>query len=320
MTTDKTEPWRLRRMLQMWDHRKSICVFVSLFVLRLAVTSTSAAAADDKEIVRELGKIKAKQLQEISGLAASRQNADILWLHNDGGSGMVFAVETSGKVAKLVRCPGTFVDLEDIAIAPGPKPGTDYLYLGDIGDNNEERHNIRVVRFEEPQLTEAHGGQIAVQEAEEFRLVYPDGPHNAETLIVDPVTGDIFVVTKDRRRARLFTCPAGKLKDRAPANLELIGIMDMDAISGGTISLDGSRIILRRESQGWLWTRKSGESVAAALQKLPQKIPVRDRRQGANGEAVSFNPDGDSYYTVSEGKDQVICEFQLPAPVADRGH
>jgi len=237
----------------------------------------------------------------------------VLWLHNDGDSRLVFAVNTSGSLAALVSFPAKIVDLEDIAIGPGPTAGADYLYLSDIGDNDSRRREIQIVRFAEPQLSDEQGGQIVMESVEVFRLKYPGGAENAEALIVDPLSGDLFLVTKDTRNARLFTCPAGKLNEKAVVTLDLAGTLDIKEVSGGAIAPDGSRIILRREGQGWLWNRESGQSIAAALQMPPEEIHVRGGRQGPNGESVSFSPDGNSYYTVSEGRQQVICEFQLPA-------
>lgn len=293
--------------------RRSINLLFFLFVSSLAGGLHGAAAAEDGELARELGEIKHKQLDEISGMAASRLNPGILWLHNDGNIRQVFAVTTSGDLAAQVRLPVGIEDTEDVAIGPGPMAGADFLYLGDIGDNERRRREVRVVRFAEPKLPVSGNGQIHLQEAEVFRLIYPDGPHNAEALIVDPVSGDLFIVTKEKHQARLFACSADRLDESDLVTLDLAGTLDIDEISGGAIAPDGRRIILRREDQGWLWNRRSGQSVAAAVQLTPQPVQVRGPRQGPNGESVSFSPEGRSYYTVSEGKKQVICEFQVPA-------
>ncbi len=271
------------------------------------------------DVSHELGKIKPTELREISGLAASRRNADVLWLHNDGDSGQLFAVSTSGKLVAQVRCRASIDDLEDIAIGPGPVKGVDYLYLGDIGDNDQRRREIRVLRFAEPDLSGKRGQQLDVAAVEEFRLTYPDGPHDAESLLVDPVTGDLLIVTKEEEQARVYSVAGEQLQDRAVAKLAAAGKLDVDEISAGAISLDGSRIILRREGRGWLWIRVEGEPVAAALARRPMEVPVRGKRQGPNGESISFGPHGDRYYTVSEGKKQAIYQFDLPAAGQDSG-
>jgi hypothetical protein len=304
----------------MLGHRSSnrIRLFVVLFCLGLG--STCTIAAEDATVVREVGQIKLKTLREISGIAASRQNSDILWVHNDGSARLVFAVKTTGKLAALVGFPVEIEDFEDIAIGPGPRAGVDYLYIGDIGDNTAERQKIRVVRFAEPQVSKARGGQIEVEAAEEFGLTYPDGAQNAEALLVDPVSHDLIIVTKEKANTKVFTCRTSRLKDRDVMPLEYLLTLKIDKVSGGDIARDGSQIILRREDKGWLWNRGHNQSIAAALQTLPQEIPVRGHNQGRNGEAVAFSPDGHSYYTVSEGKQQVICEFQLPKPSAGSSH
>jgi hypothetical protein len=290
-------------------------LFFFLVVSSLAIDSIRTIAADDlAPAMRDVGQIKLKKLREVSGIAASRQNADILWVHNDGSAPLVFALNTTGKLAALIGFPSKIEDFEDIAIGPGPKAGVDYLYIGGIGDNTSERKQICVVRFPEPRVAEARNNQIEVAEAEEFRLTYPDRPRNAEALFVDPISRDLFIVGKEHASAPVFTCPADRLNDKEVTPLMAVVTLRIDKVSGGAISRDGSLIILRREDKGWLWNRAHNESVAEALQSAPQIIPVRGKNQGANGEAVSFSPDGQSYFTVSEGKEPVICQFQLPKP------
>lgn len=264
------------------------------------------------DVSHELGKIKVDELKETSGLAASRLNPDVLWLNNDGDSGRLFAVSTGGKLAAFVTCKAAIKDLEDIAIGPGPTKGVDYLYLGDIGDNDNRRRDVRVVRFPEPDLKGARGVQLTVTDAEEMRLVFPDGPHDAEALLVDPVSGDLFVVTKEKDRARVYMVDGEELRAGVEAKLSAAGKVAAEEVSGGAISRDGRHILLRREKEGWLWERKAGESVAEALGRKPVKVPVLGKRQGSNGEAICFGPSGDSYFTVSEGKKQAIYQFDLP--------
>jgi hypothetical protein len=43
----------------------------------------------------------------------------------------------------------------------------------------------------------------------------------------------------------------------------------------------------------------------------PIDVPVRSDNQGANGESISFLPDGNAYCTISEGKQETICVFGL---------
>lgn len=280
---------------------------VGAFAACIACCAVGAAAAES----RELGKVKVKHLDEASGIAASRQNPYHYWLHNDGDSRKVFAVRASGKLAAEIACPIAVEDVEDIALGPGPVDGVDYVYLGDIGDNNASRREIQVVRFPEPKLA---GGAEQLDDAsfEQIRLVFPDGPHDSEALLVDPVSGNLLVVTKEPSRARIYEAPAAELKAGAPAKLRLVGTLAVAEISAGAVSPDGAWIVLRQEAEGWLWPRKPGDTIAAAVAGRPFAVPVRGERQGPNGEAIAFSADGASYVTVSEGKKQAICEFPLP--------
>lgn len=299
---------RWRRAIR-WDGRRLLRVaYAALLVAWAGAGATLAFAAG--ESARELGTVKVPGLNEISGIAASHQNPHVYWLHNDGKDGKVFAVRATGKLAGVIDCPVSVEDVEDVAIGPGPVEGLDYLYLGDIGDNKSKRHEIQVLRYVEPKLTGER--EIEVDRVAQFRLVYPDGSHDAEALLVDPVSRDLYVMTKEPSQARLYMAPVSELPDGAAVTLKLAGTLKMSEVSAAAVSPDGSRIILRQDAAGWLWRRGAGESISEALSKQPTQIPVRGDKQGPNGEAVTFSPDGKRYCTVSEGKKQAIYDFPVP--------
>lgn len=267
------------------------------------------AAADD--ISHEVGKIKAKSLREISGVAASRNNPDILWMHNDGESKHVYAANTSGKIVLQIVLDVHVEDMEGIAIGPGPEKGVDYIYLGDIGDNDSKRHEIRVIRFVEPSL-QGDQEQPSAVNSQVFRFVYPDGPRDAEALMVDSQTGDLLIASKGKKETRVYAAPLEGLRGDRLTMLKLVAILGVDNVSAGDISRDGSSIVLRREETGWLWNRHNGESLQAAPARQPRKIPVLGKKQAKNGEAIAFHPDGRGYFTLSEGRQGSIYLFELP--------
>ena len=96
-----------------------------------------------------LGTIRTN-LAELSGLAASRRNPGVVWAHNDGSRDRVYAFATNGEHLATFEINENIEDLEDIIIGPGPLPHFDYIYAGDIGDNDSERANFVVYRMPEP--------------------------------------------------------------------------------------------------------------------------------------------------------------------------
>jgi hypothetical protein len=243
---------------------------------------------------------------EASGLVESRLTPGVLWIHNDSGdSARVFAVDPAALVARATYTFSgvTARDWEDIAIGPGPIDGAPYLYVGDIGDNGESRSGIQVYRVREPASPSGAGSFSAI---DRFDLVYPDRPHNAETLLVDPRTGEVFIVVKDGSGVSPVFRAAAPLATGVTITLEQVselrfgaGMLPGDTTTtGGDISPSGDEILIRTYDSAYLWRRSSGVSVAEALATEPCRVPLATEGQG---EAIGFATDGGGYFSTSEG-------------------
>jgi len=253
-----------------------------------------------------LGKVTAQEITESSGVIASRQNPGVLWTHNDSGfPGTVFALSTNGALLARYSVPNAFFgDYEDISFGPGPSPEWQYIYLGDIGDNFSSRPNIRVFRFPEPAVYAYQSNNPPVASVagwEEIVLTYPDGPFNAEALMVDPLSGDLFFAAKLTNSARIYRATRAELDGGGPIALTFIREISFFKVSGGDISSDGKLVALRRGGKAWAWVRQSGQSIGDALGGSGVEIPVATE---PNGEAIGFHPTGLGYYTLSEGLNQ----------------
>ncbi len=252
-----------------------------------------------------VGTIAIPELDEASGLVASRNNADVLWVHNDSGNPVhLFAVDTQGRTLGTYTPTGAVnTDWEDIGIGPGPVTNVQYLYLGDIGDNNENRANIKVYQIPEPAV---HARQYTnpvtanMKGVRTITLTYPDGAHNAESLFVDPETGDLFIVTKQATTSRLYTAPKSMLDTNNSFVLTFVRTIAFDIPSAADISPTGTEIIIRQENFAKLWTRSPGQTVSNALAGTPVNLPVIGTPTEANGEAVAFDALGGGYFTISE--------------------
>src|SRR5262245_37259446 len=183
------------------------------------------------------GTVMVGTLREASGMVASARNPGVLWTHNDGPRSRLFALGTNGALLATFDFSTTVGDVEDIAIGPGPVSGVSYIYVGDIGGSQELnglRPQVRILRVPEPAVSLAWVGNPVsgdLGQIEGFTLEYPDGSYDAETLWVDPISGLVFVVTKEASRAQVYRANlAGK-----PAALEWVNALDFPRASGGDI-------------------------------------------------------------------------------------
>ncbi len=277
----------------------------------IVVTVTNPAVCPACAAPRQVGRVTDARVTECSGLAWSRTQP-ILWLHNDSGdSARFFGVAEDGTMRAVVQLTGaTAQDWEDMAVGPHPNGG-DAVFIADMGDNAESRSYVRIYRVPEPAVTiGATPAAISVASYDSFRLLYPDRPHNAETFLVDPDTGDVYIVTKENDgHSRVFfaACPAsGATVTMTLAGSLVFGVAPLSGSAlptGGDVSPDGSKVIIRTYSHVYMFLRPAGGSIADALASTPHAMPAPS--EGA-GEAIAFSPDGWSYYTLSEGTSQWI--------------
>jgi hypothetical protein len=255
------------------------------------------------------------EVNEASGVVASRRNPGVLWMHNDSGdAARVLAVAPTGQLLGIYKFEGAgALDWEDIAIGPGPETGVTYLYAGDIGDNAAFRPDITIYRVAEPAVDPSSPVSTpqTLPSVERLTLLYPDRAHNAETLLVDPLNGDLYIVTKEDSgnsgvfRAAAPLDPSSEIKMTQVASINF-GVAPLDGsklATGGDISAAGDAIAIRTYDAAFLWRRAPGASIAEAFATEPCLIPAEFEEQG---EALGFAQDGSGYYTVSEGKSQAI--------------
>jgi len=259
-----------------------------------------------------VGQVTERTLAEISGLVSSRNNPGVIWIHNDRARDEIYAVGTDGQLFATYNLGKEVADMEDIAIGPGPVPELQYLYCGDIGDNPATRSNIRVYRAAEPAVYEYLAVNPLAEDfpiVERFTFTYPDGKYDAETLMVDPWTGDVYIATKQFNFTRIYRASRAQLFDGATVTLVFELELNFHQVSSGDISADGREIILRQENFARVWRRNPGQTIAQALMSEPADVPVIGMPMEPNGEGVTFDGQGLGYYTISEGANPFIYFF-----------
>ncbi|MDB4782759.1 hypothetical protein OAG17_01790, partial [Akkermansiaceae bacterium] len=208
------------------------------------------------------------RLSEISGLVASIQNPGILWAHQDSGKPTnLIALGTNGSNrGEWILAGATNNDWEDIGAATvNDEP---LLYIGDFGDNGAVRTDLNILRIREPLLGANGGGIIPETDIERIEFQYPVTPggeggpgvpgvparRDAESLIVDPHNGDVYILSKRETVGRLFRL-AHQENYIGVQTLEYLGEMPAiihDRLYGfsvsttaADISRDGLEIIVR---------------------------------------------------------------------------
>ncbi|MGE5764695.1 MAG: hypothetical protein ACM3ZF_12735 [Mycobacterium leprae] len=193
-----------------------------------------ASGAADTSGATELFRFRDPRIDESSGLVASSHADDVFFTHNDSGDrrGRFFAVDTGGRTLADIRPDVRTTDVEDIA-----RLGR-VLWLADIGDNRHQRDEVHLVRVPEPRLT-GPVGRIEVP-AQVFRLLYPDGRHDAESLLVQPGTGRAYVATESLfGRSALYAAPPRLDPDGVTL---LTKVADVPLLpTGGAFSPSGDR-------------------------------------------------------------------------------
>lgn len=238
------------------------------------------------------------RIKESSGLAASRIHPGVYWTHNDSDDGpYVYAVDSAtGRTVARVTMTGVGKprDIEAISLGPDGQ-----LYVGDIGDNlGGAWDHVWIYRFPEPKTL----ADVTLK-AEQFTVKYADGPRNAEALMVHPVTGRVYIASKDERAGGLYEGPE-TLSASGTNTFRRIG--DVPWVTDGAFSPDGGHLTLR----GYLWAKTypwkdgrpsgEGEAVAAPWQ--------------GQAESVTYSADGSTLMFGAEGVNSRVVAVPVPRP------
>ncbi|MFD6417292.1 WD40 repeat domain-containing protein [Streptomyces sp. NPDC060194] len=267
----------------------SLCAAVAASALLLVPVGN--ARADDGGFT-----MTDPRIVESSGLAASREHPGIYWTHNDQDSPRVFAVDSrTGRTVATVtlRGVGTPRDMEAIAVGPGG------VYVGDIGDNlNGSWDHVWIYEFPEPAELK---GDITVT-ATQYDVKYADGPRDAESLLVHPVTGRAYIVSKNEAGGGFY---AGPQKLRAGVTNTFTRVADLDLwATDGAFSPDGKRLAVRGYFGGrtYDWDAAEGRPVRERSADVPLQ------RQG---ESVTYSADGSALMYGSEGAGSGVVRVPL---------
>jgi hypothetical protein len=280
-----------------------------LLLVLLAVGVLPAGASAEPV---QLFTFRDPQIAESSGIVASATRDDVVFTHNDSGdTARFFAVDRYGCTVGVFTATGVeATDWEDMARGPAGS-----LWLGDIGDNNAERDEIAVQRFDEPAVGASTNGSGCPPAAEQavtaasYRLRFEDGPHDAETLLVDPRTSQVFIITKSFAAGALYAAPNPLKTDDVNVLRKVADVGAPAFATGGDIAPDGKSVAVRNYWEIDIRSIPDGNLAAAfAADARVQRLDAPD--SGKQGEGLGFTRTGRDLLTSSEGASAPV--FLIP--------
>lgn len=234
-----------------------------------------------------------ERLPEASGLAASVANPGYLWALNDGQNpAEVYLIDTTAHVKLTCKLSVPNRDWEEIAVGPGPDAGKTYVYVGEIGDNNTVHDMKYIYRFEEPTL-DAEVKEVAVVDTLKIKL--SDGERDTETMLIDPVSKDLYLISKREDSVRVYMVPQPFTKEVMIA--DKVATIPYFKIVAGAFSKDGSEILLKDYDHIYYWKRSNHDKLEFVLMDKPEELPYEKEAQG---ESITWAVDNSGYYTLSE--------------------
>lgn len=277
-----------------------IKIGLAAFILSIFLCPTNLCAGEPVFGDRvDPGLIEYDDITEASGIAASRKNANVLWIHNDsGGKNSIFAMNMHGKHPGIYYIDGvTARDWEDIAAAPGPIAGEHYLYPGDIGDNHLDHSYLYIHRVIEPVVNPTQEpNATTLTGVETITFQFPDGNHDAETLMVDPVSKDGYIISKREGNARVYRFPYPQ-SNTGIVVPEYVTSLEINHVVGGDISFSGQEVILKTYFPVFYYDCKPEQRLREVFANKPVILPYILEPQG---EAICWEAHANGYFTTSE--------------------
>lgn len=239
--------------------------------------------------------VEEPEINEASGLASSIKTPGLLYTHNDSGCDpVVFVLNKRGLMPARIALKGIKNrDWEDIATGVDPKNGEPYIFIGEIGDNNARHTSVFIYRFAEPEILDT---LITISNIDKIEFTYEDGPRDAEALFADPLSGDLYVISKREENCGIYRLQYPQSFSRMNI-ARRVGSLPYNWVTAADISPAGNRILVKTYSTIYCYKRSTGQSVAESLAGKPREMYYKLEEQG---EAIAFDEKGKGYFTISE--------------------
>lgn len=302
-----------------------------LGVLGLGAPAAAASTPSLSPAPHVVFHLQDPRIDEASGLGVGVRSKGIDFVENDSGdTHRFFALDAkTGATAAVITVPhATNVDWEDLQVAPDAA-GRSSVWVADTGDNDADRSEVDVYRVREPQVSPGERDVALRSDTPAvWRLRYPSGPVDAESLAVTP-GGRAYIVTKNLLGiSTVYALPAhpdaarvrtlsriGTISFRIAAGGSPVGSVGSVLATSAAISRNGRLLAVRTYVYADVWRlhpRHGHDGVAAALRTAPMRIPLPTQRQG---EGIAFARG--RLLLDSEGVGTPVWSVPLPVALRD---
>ncbi len=265
----------------------------------------------DFQKTKDLGLIANIEIDEASGMVASHRNSGHYWVINDSKDlNRMFLVDEMGQgKAEFTLLGLQNRDWEAMGRWQN-QTGQTYLYVAEIGDNFAQNAQYQIHRFLEPSLALTDPLRRVIRDTQSITFRLPDGSRDMECLLIDQISGDLFLISKREDHKRLYRVPADAFNKQGIQQAEFVSELNFSVptsnvgllkqlyyITDGNVASSNEEIIIRNYLEIYYWKKKPEESIADALRRKPRIVPSVLEPQG---EALAFDDLNKGYATISE--------------------
>jgi len=253
--------------------------------------------------------LQCPDLKESSGLAVSQHDSQLVWTHNDSGSGPLLYLfdRVQGELRGVFELSGTkAIDWEDMcAFESG---GKRFLAIGDVGDNQRRRKQVQIHVMEEPippphslysntALSRSAAGKLPspvilpIRHKLTLEISYPEPAVDCESVAYDHRNSCFLLLTKELFRCRIFRVPldattlpsvhSGSLSHTVQCVAEHVQTLGIPLATAADICPESHRLAVCTYGPAYMlsWEEDEWSEQSMLRVKLPK------RRQG---EAIAF--------------------------------
>ena len=250
-------------------------------------------------------------LQEVSGVERI-PNSDKFWMINDGGDHpRIYVVTATGEIENTLTIEGKNTDWEDLT-----KDKAGNLYIGDFGNNNNRRKDLKVYMVAANDLEKEKNStpttiEFSFPDQKKFPPKKKDRFFDVESFFHH--NGYLYLFTKSRVKknygvTNLYKIPAKAGKHEAKFISTFNTCSDLNCwITSAAISPNGKKVVLLSHETIWQFTNFKGDDF------LSGKMTKIDLGHKSQKEGICFKDNKTVYITDerSRGEGRNLYVFTL---------